>query len=66
MPEGTKDKNIKARETAKPYPIKGRKPNGDSQEESLFYDRCTSVVNHYPVQKNARCIFVRPMTDNSG
>ena len=45
MPKGQKDKNVKVKEAAEPYPKKVGKPNGDSQEESLFCDRCTSAVD---------------------
>jgi len=47
MPKGQKDKNAKTKETTEPYPKKGGKPNDDSQEESLYCDRCTegSAVN---------------------
>ena len=42
MPKGHKDKNPKAKE---PYPKKGGKTDGNSQEESLYCDRCTSAVD---------------------
>ena len=45
MPKGHKDKNPKAKGSAEPYPKKGRKTDGDSQEESLYCDRCTSAVD---------------------
>ena len=40
-----KDKSNKTKSTAEPYPKKGGIPEGDTQEDSLYCDRCTSAVN---------------------
>ena len=45
MPKGHKDKTTKAKGSTEPYPKKGGKYDGDSQEETLFCDRCTSAVD---------------------